>query len=112
MRNAPQSLGSAPEGVQPVQLKAGLHYGPCIAVTLNDTLDYFGSTVNIAARLGALAQGGDIVISDEAYQDGELNVTARELSLEVLPFDALLKGIDDAPVRVWRVTGSARYGRC
>ena len=34
----------------PLQLKAGLHTGPCIAVTLNDRLDYFGSTVNLAAR--------------------------------------------------------------
>ena len=36
-----------------LQLKAGIHTGPCIAVTLNDRLDYFGSTVNMAARLQA-----------------------------------------------------------
>jgi adenylate cyclase len=109
---AAEVLGSAPEGVQPVQLKAGLHYGPCIAVTLNDTLDYFGSTVNIAARLGELADGGDIVISDEAFRDGEIAGVTAALTLESVSFDALLKGIDDAPVRVWRLTGSTRYGRC
>jgi class 3 adenylate cyclase len=45
-------------------VKLGLHCGPCIAVTLNDRLDYFGRTVNLAARLEHESQGGDIVISE------------------------------------------------
>ena len=32
-------------------LKIGAHCGPSIAVTLNDNLDYFGQTVNVAARV-------------------------------------------------------------
>jgi class 3 adenylate cyclase len=36
-------------------IKIGLHEGPCLAVTLNDRLDYFGQTVNIAARVQGLA---------------------------------------------------------
>ena len=48
---AQQRLASPPEGMAPLTLKAGLHVGPCIAVTLNDRLDYFGTTVNLAARL-------------------------------------------------------------
>src|SRR5262249_2665921 len=36
-------------------LKIGIHEGPCLAVTLNDRLDYFGQTVNIAARVQNLA---------------------------------------------------------
>ena len=34
-----------------IAIKLGLHKGPCIAVTLNERLDYFGGTVNMAARL-------------------------------------------------------------
>jgi len=34
-----------------ILVKIGLYSGACIAVTLNDRLDYFGSTVNLAARL-------------------------------------------------------------
>jgi class 3 adenylate cyclase len=109
---AAELLGASPEGVQPVQLKAGLHYGPCIAVTLNDALDYFGSTVNVAARLGELADGGEIVVSDAAYLGGAIGDLAASLSLDTLSFDAMLKGIDDAPVRLWRVTGTQRFGRC
>ena len=36
-------------------LKIGIHRGTSIAVTLNDRLDYFGQTVNVASRVQALA---------------------------------------------------------
>jgi class 3 adenylate cyclase len=51
-------------GQDPIVVKLGLHCGPCIAVTLNDRLDYFGGTVNLAARLQGQSRGGDIVISE------------------------------------------------
>jgi len=44
-----------------VQLKVGLHAGACIAVTLNERLDYFGTTVNLAARVQGMSEGGDIM---------------------------------------------------
>lgn len=47
----------------PVSIKVGLHGGPLIAVTLNERLDYFGSTANLAARLEAQSEGDDIVLS-------------------------------------------------
>ena len=48
-------------------LKIGIHTGHSIVVTLNDRLDYFGQTVNIASRIQGLADAGDIYISDEVY---------------------------------------------
>ena len=48
----------------PVALKIGLHEGPSIAVTLNERLDYFGTTVNTAARVQGLSEGGDIVVTE------------------------------------------------
>ncbi len=39
-----------------LQIKIGIHEGPCLAVTLNDRLDYFGQTVNVAARVQSLAR--------------------------------------------------------
>ena len=38
-------------------LKIGIHSGAAIAVTLNERLDYFGQTVNIAARVAAPGRG-------------------------------------------------------
>jgi len=50
-------------------LKLGIHAGPSVMVTLNDRLDYFGSTVNMAARLESQSQGGDIVLSRAVADD-------------------------------------------
>ena len=54
---------------QAITIKLGVHCGPCIAVTLNDRLDYFGSTVNLAARLQSESVGGDIVLSADVLAD-------------------------------------------
>ena len=56
---------NAQAGSDPIGLKVGLHAGACLAVTLNDRLDYFGQTVNIAARVQSLARAGEIVITDD-----------------------------------------------
>ena len=53
----------------PIGLKLGLHAGPSIAVTLNGRLDYFGGTVNMAARLQAEAGPGEIVVSEAIATD-------------------------------------------
>jgi class 3 adenylate cyclase len=51
----------------PLILKIGIHRGHSIAVTLNERLDYFGQTVNIAARVQGLADANEIYLSDEVY---------------------------------------------
>jgi class 3 adenylate cyclase len=60
---------NAGHGGEAIAIKLGLHKGPCIAVTLNERLDYFGSTVNLAARLQAQSIGGDIVLSRVLAED-------------------------------------------
>jgi class 3 adenylate cyclase len=49
-------------------LKIGIHKGAAIAVTLNDRLDYFGQTVNIAARVQDLADADEIYLSQDVYE--------------------------------------------
>jgi class 3 adenylate cyclase len=49
-------------------LKIGIHRGPCIAVTLNDRLDYFGQTVNLAARVQGLAGAEEVYVSAEVLE--------------------------------------------
>jgi class 3 adenylate cyclase len=93
---------------EPIRIKLGLHAGPCIAVTLNDRLDYFGSTVNLAARLQAQSEGGDIVLSRELAADPA--VAAALAPFAPAQEIAKLKGFDrpipflrlrlDAPARV------------
>lgn len=85
-------------------LKAGLHKGPCIVVNLNDRLDYFGSTVNIAARLPNFSKGGELIFSETFYQDPETQkFLAENVSTNALEcFASELKGFDE-PFTMWRV---------
>ncbi len=76
-----------------LKLKVGIHAGHSIAVTLNDRLDYFGQTVNIAARVQALADGDEIYLTDEAFDSPgvrELLGTHQALTLQVA-----VKGVRD-----------------
>jgi class 3 adenylate cyclase len=54
-------------GEELITLKIGGHVGQCLAVTLNERLDYFGQTVNLAARVQGLAAENEICLSDEIY---------------------------------------------
>jgi class 3 adenylate cyclase len=50
-----------------VRLRISLNTGPCIAVKLNANIDYFGSTVNVAAKLQAKAQSWQIAMATTTY---------------------------------------------
>ncbi len=105
---AAQETLAAPQGnIAPLTLKAGIHEGPCIAVTLNDRLDYFGSTVNMAARLESLSTGNDVVISHTIYEDGEVQEFVRAENLRAEPFEIMLKGFDEERFALWRVSKQA-----
>jgi class 3 adenylate cyclase len=84
-------------GSREVVLKIGIHRGPSIAVTLNESLDYFGHTVNVAARVQGLADADEIYVTDEVYQADEV----APLLPHVDSRDAELRGIQQ-PVRVHR----------
>ena len=97
-------LAEPADGSRPLTLKAGLHTGPCIAVTLNDRLDYFGSTVNMAARLEGLSSGADVIISRSVFEDARVQELIDSEDFLVEPFDMLLKGFEDERFELWRVS--------
>lgn len=102
-----QQILSLPEnGIRPLYLKAGIHSGPCIAVTLNDRLDYFGSAVNIAARLVGMSTGDDVIISARVYHDPEVAEVLAEWGEQVhaAAVAATLKGFDTERFELWRMT--------
>jgi class 3 adenylate cyclase len=86
-----------------IVLKLGLHLGACIAVTSGDVLDYFGSTVNTAARLEHQCRGGEAVISQAVLHDPE----AREAlaGRHVVEDSATLRGLAE-PVRFVRLSSA------
>lgn len=85
----------------PLVIKLGIHAGPTIAVTLNDRLDYFGSTVNMAARLQGESRGGEIVLSPEIAEDPA--IAPLLAGRDVRPDQAALKGYDQA-IRFFRLS--------
>jgi len=78
----------------PLILKLGVHAGPVIAMTANDRLDYFGRTVNVAARLGDQSRGGDVVLLREVLDLASNPVTAARPKLMREPFTCRLRGLD------------------
>jgi class 3 adenylate cyclase len=104
MVEAQQLLAEPAAGTMPLTLKAGLHTGPCIAVTLNDRLDYFGSTVNMAARLEGLSSGSDVIISGTVYDDAKVRKLIESRGLSAVQFDMALKGFEDERFELWRVS--------
>ena len=72
-------------------LKIGVHKGAAIAVTLNDRLDYFGQTVNIAARVQNLADADEIFVSQDVYDSHD--VKSKLAAFAVEPRDAQLRGV-------------------
>lgn len=89
---------------QPLVLKAGMHVGPCIAVNQNGIIDYFGTTVNVAARLVNLSDGHDLVITRDIADDPEVKqlLTDRQ-NLHIEPIKAVLKGLEDTNFDIWRI---------
>jgi class 3 adenylate cyclase len=85
-----------------LRIKMSLHHGPCIVVNLNGRLDYFGSMVNIAARLTEFSKGGEIVLSETVYSDDQVQAWLKENKVDLERFEAEIKGFDK-PAQVWKI---------
>ena len=62
----------ATRGDLDIGVKLGIHEGPCLAVRANDRLDFFGTTVNLAARLQGQAGGGELVLMRDLAEQQEI----------------------------------------
>jgi len=86
-----------------IVLKIGLHQGSCIAVTADGQLDYFGSMVNLAARLQGESWGGDIVLSTALVDVADPRALLPEPQrFEMTQASGSLRGFDQ-PVTYWRL---------
>jgi class 3 adenylate cyclase len=76
-------------------IKIGIHEGPCLAVTLNDRLDYFGQTVNIAARVQGLADSQAILVTKAVVENAQVAKMLEVSKLTPAARDATLRGVAD-----------------
>ena len=75
-------------------------------MTLNDRLDYFGRTVNLAARLQGESRGGDIVVSEAMA--AEAGVPELLEPLRPSKEAAALKGFSE-PIALRRIAPSETH---
>ena len=89
MREAMRKI-NAERGSEDLALNIGLHEGPCLAVMLDERQDYFGQTVNIAARVQDLADPTAVLATKPVVEsqevarllsDGGYRTTSRHLNL-------------------------------
>ncbi len=94
MREAMRNLNEERKS-EDLLLKIGIHEGPCLAVTLNDRQDYFGQTVNIAARVQNLAVSRSIFATGPVIEDPQTSILLETSRLKPVAKRAALRGIAD-----------------
>ncbi|MEN9834812.1 MAG: hypothetical protein RL011_1005 [Pseudomonadota bacterium] len=91
-------------GREEIILKIGIHTGAAIAVTQNERLDYFGQTVNVAARVQGLANAAEICITEDVARAAD--VRPHMGIHRIVTERAHIKGISDQ-VQIYRLTPKA-----
>jgi len=103
--NAEEAINKASSSGK-IKLKAGIHTGDCIAVTLNNRIDYFGKTVNISSRLVEKACENEVVVSNEVFTDSNFQafLQRENRKLNILNLDTSLKGCENRMFELKRIT--------
>jgi class 3 adenylate cyclase len=94
MRAAMDEL-NAKRGTRDLVVKIGIHEGPCLAVMLNERQDYFGQTVNIAARVQSLSTSQEIHITGPVIEAPAVAAILDKESIVPIQKQAALRGIAD-----------------
>jgi len=94
MRDAMRKLNESRQR-EDLLLKIGIHEGPCLAVTLNDRQDYFGQTVNIAARVQGLAVSHEIFATGPVVQHADSSKLLAGRGLAPAPQQRAMRGVSE-----------------
>jgi class 3 adenylate cyclase len=97
MRAAMEAL-NAQRGSSDLVVKIGIHEGPCLAVMLNERQDYFGQTVNIAARVQSLSTSQEIHITAPVIDAPGVATILEKEAIKPIQKQAALRGIADKMV--------------
>ncbi len=85
-----------------VGLKVGLNEGSALAVVNDERLDYFGQSVNIAARVQGLASSGEIWISESVWDAPGTQAEIKKSGYNIEKLSARLKGVG-TPATVFKL---------
>jgi class 3 adenylate cyclase len=101
MRGAMREINQA-RGSEDLALNIGLHTGPCLAVMLDERQDYFGQTVNVAARVQGLADPSAILVSKPIVDSAEVARLLAQAGLAANERSSTLRGVSE-PVPVYEL---------
>lgn len=88
----------------PIRLRISLNTGPCIAVRFNASIDYFGGTVNVAAKLQSLAESWQVAMSEATYQAPGVLEYLKEQQAQTVALSYSSKALPEpVAVRQWTV---------
>jgi adenylate cyclase len=93
---------NAVRGEPALTLKIGIHHGACIAVNMNDLLDYFGTAVNLAARVQKESQGGDIVLTQDIWLDPHVQDLIAKRKCATQKDTCMVRGLS-GPRNIYRI---------
>jgi class 3 adenylate cyclase len=82
-------------GTNDLVVKIGIHEGSCLAVMLNERQDYFGQTVNIAARVQGLSTSQAIHITGPVIDAPAVAAILDREAITPIQKQAALRGIAD-----------------
>ncbi len=108
MRSAMQAINKA-RGNEDLALNIGLHGGPCLAVMLDERQDYFGQTVNVAARVQGLADPTAILVTKPIIDSAEVARLLADAGMAANERDSTLRGVSE-PVPVYALRDALDRG--
>jgi serine/threonine protein kinase/class 3 adenylate cyclase len=88
------------EATSELRPRVGIHRGAAMVATLNDHLDYFGTTVSVAARLTGLVRAGQLVLTRPVAADPRVASLLEERGLVPSIVEVDVEGLGDAFVHV------------
>lgn len=94
-----QALLAREEATRGLRLRVAVHCGPALAATLNDHLDYFGTTVSQAMQLPQWARGGELILTPVVAAEPGVSALLRKRGVqgELVPVN--LPGLTGEPLQ-------------
>ena len=88
------------EKTRDLALQVGVHRGAAMVATLNDHLDYFGTTVSLATHLPKLARAGQILLTRPVASDPRVAAMLNERGIVPTVAEVDLDGLSERFVHV------------
>lgn len=90
-------------------IKLGLHSGSAFAITYDQKIDYFGTTINFCSRLEKLTGNADLVVTDHFRNLNEVDEYITKTKAKSEPFAEPIKGIYKEPTKLHRIQFSRNH---